>query len=111
MIFEGTISNGYNFYNINSTFISPIYTFPWRETYLFTRQIKVQLEKSTLIILFIKGKYADSGGKQKPFRPFLPSRTAFFPSFDGKVRVRSVTNGHQTGYSLGITIKNDIDKS
>ena len=44
------------FYNHNCTFISPIYTFPWRETELFTRQIKVQIGKSTLIILFTKEK-------------------------------------------------------
>ena len=56
-------TESYNIYINNCTFISPIYTFPWRETYLFTRQIKVQIGKSTLIILFIKGKYADSGGK------------------------------------------------
>ena len=29
---NNTIPKGYNLYNINSTFISPIYTFPWRET-------------------------------------------------------------------------------
>ena len=29
---NGTIPKGYNLYNNNSTFISPIYTFPWRET-------------------------------------------------------------------------------
>ena len=52
----GTIPKGYNIYNNNCTFSSPIYTFPWRETYLFARQIKVQIGKSTLIILFIKGK-------------------------------------------------------
>ena len=45
-----TILKGDNSYNNNCTFISPIYTFPWRETSLFTRQIKVQIGKSTLII-------------------------------------------------------------
>ena len=71
-------------YTNNCTFISPLYTFPWRGTKLFTRQIKVQLGKSTLNIVFIKGKDADSGGKLTPFRPFLPSRTASFPYFDRK---------------------------
>ena len=33
------------------------------KTQLFTRQIKVQIGKSTLIIIFIKEKDADSGGK------------------------------------------------
>ena len=32
MILNGTIPEGYNLYNINITFISPIYTFPWWET-------------------------------------------------------------------------------
>ena len=53
-IMISTIPKGNNLYNHTCTFISPIYTFPWRETYLFTRQIKVQIGKSTLIILFIK---------------------------------------------------------
>ena len=53
---NGTLPKSYNLHNNNCTFFSPIHTFPWRETYLFTRQIKVQIGKSTLIILFIKGK-------------------------------------------------------
>ena len=53
-------------YNNNSTFISPIYTFPWRETYLFARQIKVQQEKSTLIILFKKEKMQTFAGNKYP---------------------------------------------
>ena len=61
--FEGTISNGYRLHNPYITFLSPIYTFLWRDTNLFTRQMKVQIGKRTLIIIFIKGKNADSGGK------------------------------------------------
>ena len=48
-----TIPKGYYLY-IKNTCISPIYTFPGRETKLFTRQIKVQLGKSTLFILTIE---------------------------------------------------------
>ena len=48
-----TIPKGYNLYD-NRTFISPIHTFPRRETLLFTRQIKVQLGKSTFFILTIE---------------------------------------------------------
>ena len=51
---------------------------------MFTRQIKVQLGKSTLIILFIEEKDANSGEKKTPLRPFHPSRTASIPSSDGK---------------------------
>ena len=61
--FEGTIPNSYNFYNNRCTFISAIYTFPWQETKMFTRQVKAQIGKSTLIVIFIKLKDADSGGK------------------------------------------------
>ena len=32
MILKGTKPEGYNLYNNNITFASPIYTFPWRET-------------------------------------------------------------------------------
>ena len=54
MNLKGTTPEGYNLYNINSTFNSPSYTFPRRETYLFTRQFKVQIGKSTLIILTLR---------------------------------------------------------
>ena len=42
--------------NNNSTFVSPIYAFSLAGKILFTRQFKVQLGKSTLIILSIKEK-------------------------------------------------------
>ena len=29
---KDTIPEGYNLYNNSGTFVSPIYTFPWRET-------------------------------------------------------------------------------
>ena len=51
-----TILKGDNLYKSNSTFISLIYTFPWRETNLFTRQVNVQIGKSILIILSIMEK-------------------------------------------------------
>ena len=31
-IHKVTVPQGYNLYNNNCTFVSPIYTFPWRET-------------------------------------------------------------------------------
>ena len=44
---KGTIPEGYNLYNNNGTFVSPIYTFHWREIKMFTGQIKVQIREST----------------------------------------------------------------
>ena len=37
--------NGYNLYNNHSTFISPIYTFPWRETIVYTPNQGTKREK------------------------------------------------------------------
>ena len=34
--------------------------------------------------IIYKGNDADFCGKETPFRAFFPSRTASFPSFDGK---------------------------
>ena len=63
--YNTTIPKGYNLYNNNnSTFISPIYTFLWRETTSFTRQIKVQIGRSTLIKLSMKGKKPNLAGNK-----------------------------------------------
>ena len=51
---------------------------------MFTRQVKVQVRKSTVEKYNIKGRSADSGGKKQPFHPSLPSWDAPFPSFDRK---------------------------
>ena len=59
-----TLLKGYKLYNNNSNFISPIYTFHWRKTQLFTRQIKVQIGKSFLITLSIKGKMPTLAGNK-----------------------------------------------
>ena len=54
---NNTVPKATKIYNNNSTFVSPIYTFPWRETKLFTRQFKVQTGKSILFILYIEEKF------------------------------------------------------
>ena len=106
-----TIPKGYNLYNNNnSTFVSPIYTFPWRETYLFTRQIQVQIGKSTLIILSRKGKMPTvAGNKHLSVHFFLHGPRLFHLSTE-KVRVQSVRNGHRIGYSCADTTNNNINK-
>ena len=94
----------------NSTFISPIYTFPWQKTYLFTRQIKVQIGKSTSIEIFIKGKLPTSAGNKHPsVHIFFHGARLFHLSME-KVRVRVVGNGHQNGYSRADTKNNNIYK-
>ena len=71
ILLNSTIPKSYNLYNINFTFFCPIYTFPWRETKLFTRQIKVQMGKSNLIILFIEEKMPTLAGNKHPSVQFF----------------------------------------
>ena len=106
-----TFLKSYNFYNNNNIiFISPIYTFPWRETQLFTRQIKVQLGKSTLLILSIKGKTPTPvGNKDSSIQFFLHGPRLFHLSTE-KVPVQSVRNGHPSGYSRTDTINKNRNK-
>ena len=105
-----TVLEGNNLYNIHRTFISPIYTFPWRETYLFTRQIKVQIGKSTLIILFTKEKMPTLAGNKHSSNHFFFHGPRPFHFSTEKVRVRSVGIGHQSGYSRVDTINSDINQ-
>ena len=64
MIFieDGTIPKGFKLYNKNCTFISPFYTFLWRETIVYTPNQGTIREKYFNHIIY-KGKDADSGGK------------------------------------------------
>ena len=97
-------------YIIINTFISPIYTFPGRETYLFTRQINVQLGKSTIIVLFVKEKLPTLARNKHYYVQFFFHGPRLFNLSTEKVRVRSVRNGHQSGYSRADTINNDVNK-
>ena len=89
-----------------------IYTFPWRgKTQLFTRQIKLQIGKSTVIILFIKRKMPTlEGNKYLSVHFFLHGPRIFHLSTEN-VRIQSVGNGHQSGYSHADTINNNINKT
>ena len=71
---------------------------------LFTRQVKVQIGKSTLIILFIKERMPTLAGNKHPSVRFFLHGPRLFHLSTEKVRVRSVGNGHQSGYSRVDTI-------
>ena len=97
--------------NIICTFISPIYTFPWRGTYLLTRQIKVQIWKK----YFNQNIYQRKGmptlaGKKHLSVHFFPHGPRLSHLSIGKSTVRSVQNGHQSGYSRADTINENINK-
>ena len=108
--FKGTISDGYNLCNNISTSVSPIYTFAWRETKLFTRQIKVQIGKSTLIIFFIKEKMPTLAGNKHFSVHLLLHGPRLFHLLTEKVKIRSIAIGHQSGYSDADTINNNKNK-
>ena len=77
---------------------------------MFTRQIKVQTGKRTLIILFIKEKMPTLAGKKTPSVHFFLDRLRLFHFSTQKIRVRSVGNGQQSGYSHANTVNNNINK-
>ena len=55
---------------------SPIYTFGWRDTQLFTRQVKVQTSERHINHTIYRGKMP-SGGKQLSI-PFFPHKPCPF---------------------------------
>ena len=110
ILVEGTVPEGCSLLNNNSTFLSVIYTFPWRETKLFTRKIKVQTRRSTLIIIPIKAKMPTLVGKKQLTVHFSPLGLRLFHLSTETVRVQSVRNGYQTGYSRPKTIDKNINK-
>ena len=60
---KGTISKGYNLYNNNCTFGSPIYTFPWRENIIvYTPDQGTNREKYFDRNIYQRKKNADSDG-------------------------------------------------
>ena len=73
---------------------------------MFTCQLKVQIEKSTLIIFSIKEKMPILAENKHFFvHLFLHGPRRFHLSTE-KVRVQSVKKGHQTSYSRANTINN-----
>ena len=61
-----------------TTLLSFVFSFllfipsPWRETYLFTHQVKVQIGKSTLYIITSKSNMPTLAGNKQLFHPSLP---------------------------------------
>ena len=77
-------TEGYNLYNNNSTVVPPIQNFSLAGNIIVYKPNQGTNREKYFIHIIYKGKNAESRGKQTPLRPFLPSWTASFPSFDGK---------------------------
>ena len=86
MIFikKGTIPKSYNLYNIKLYFcFSYLYISLAGNIIVYTPNQGTNRGKNFYQTIYQR-KDANSGGKKTPFHPFLPSRTASFPSFDRK---------------------------
>ena len=66
--------------------------------------------ESTLITLFTKEKMSTLAGNKHSSILFFPHGPRPFHVSTEKVRVRSVGNGHQSGYSRADTINKNINK-
>ena len=77
---------------------------------MFTRQIKLQIGRSTLIILCEKGKMATPVRNKHLSVHFFPRGLRLFHLSTEKIRVQSVKNGYQIGYSRADTINNKVNK-
>ena len=108
---KGTKAKGYNLYNQNCTFISPIYSFPWRENIIvYTLDQGTNREKYFNHIIYQrKGMPTLAGNKQLSVHLF-PHGPRLFHLSTEKSTVRSVRNGHQSGYSRADIINSNINK-
>ena len=71
-------------------------SFPWREKRLFARPVKVQIGKSTVIILTTKAKRPTLAGKKLFFVHFFLHRPRLLHLLAEEVRAWSIRNGHQS---------------
>ena len=78
---------------------------------MFTRQIKVQIRKSTLIVLSIEEKMPTLAGNKHPSVLFFPHGPSLFHLSTENVRVQSVKNGHQSGSSRADIMKNNMNNT
>ena len=99
-----------NLSNNISTFVSPIYTFSLAANAIaYTPTQGTNREKYFNYINY-KGKMPTlAGNKHLSVHFFLHGPRLFYLSTE-RVRVQSVRNGHQSGYSRADTIKNNINK-
>ena len=107
---DGTIPKGYNLYNNNCTFISPINTFPWRENIIvYTPNQGTNREKYLNHIVYQR-RDANSAGKKHLSIHFFLLGPRLFHASTQKIRLRSLENGHQSGYSRADTKNKNINK-
>ena len=84
--------------------------FPWRETKLFTRQVKVQVREKYFNHNKYKGNMPTLAGKKQLSFDFVLYRPRLFRLLTKSLRVWSVGNGYQSAYSRADTMNNHINE-
>ena len=91
-------TKNYNLYNKINTFVSPIYTFSFAgNKIVYTPNQSSDREKYFNHIIY-KGKMPTLAGNKHLSVHFFLHGSRLFHLWTEKVRVQSVTNGHQSGY-------------
>ena len=108
---NNTVPKARKLYNINnSTFVSPIYTFSLAGNTIVYTPIHGTNRQKYFNHIINKGKMPTlAGNKHLPVH-FFPHGPRLFHLSTEKVRVQSVRNGHQSGFSQADTINNNINK-
>ena len=68
----------------------PLIAFPWQEPYLFTRQVKLQIWKSTWIIIYTKEEMPTLVGIKHLSVHFSPEKPRLFHLSTEKIRAWSI---------------------
>ena len=95
-------------YNPNSTFVSPIYTFTSAGNIIVYTPIQGTTREKYFNHIIYKEKMPSLAGKN--ILHFFLHRPRLFHLSTDKVRVQSLKNGHQSGYSRADTINNNKQK-
>ena len=102
---------GCNIYNNNCTFISPIYTFPWRGNIIVYAPDQGTIrEKYHNHIIHQREKMPTLAGNKHPSVHFFPHGPRLSHLLTEKSTVRSVGKGHQSGYSRADTLNKSINR-
>ena len=105
-----TVPKATKLYNNNSTFVSAIYTFSLAGNIIvYTSNQSTNREKYLNHIIYKRKMPTLAGNKHLSVHLF-PHRLRLFHLSTEKVRVQSVKNGHQRGYSRADKINININK-
>ena len=108
---NSTVPKGYNLYNDNCTFyFSYLYLSLAGNIIVYTPDQGTNREKYFHHIIYQRERMPTLAGKKHPSVHFFPHGPRPFHLSTEKSTVRSVGNGHQSGYSRADIINKNINK-